>query len=54
VVDIKMRKLEWACHITRLEEERVTKTVLNGKFHNTRSVVKPRIRWEDVVQRDAL
>jgi len=53
VVDIKIRRLELVCHIARLEEERVTKTVLNGKFHNTRSVGKPRIRWKDV-QRDAL
>ena len=52
--DIKIRRLESAGHITSLEEERFTKTVLNGKSHNTRSVVKPRIRWEDVVQRDAL
>ena len=52
--DIKIRRLESVCYITRLEEERATKTVLNGKFQNTRSVGKPRIRWEDVVQRDAL
>lgn len=52
--DIKIGRLQLACHITRLEEGRVTKTVLNGQFHNTRSVVKPRIGLEDVVQRDAL
>jgi hypothetical protein len=46
VGDIKIGRLESVCHITRLEEERATKTVLNGKFHNTRSVGKPRIRWE--------
>jgi hypothetical protein len=33
-----------------MEEERVPKKVLNGTFHNTR----PRTRWADVVQRDAL
>jgi hypothetical protein len=27
---------------------------LEGKFHNTRSVGKPRTRWEDVVQSGAL
>jgi hypothetical protein len=26
----------------------------NGKFHNTRPVGRPRIRWEDAVQKDAL
>jgi hypothetical protein len=28
--------------------------MLNGKFHNTRSAGKPRTRWEDVVERDAV
>jgi hypothetical protein len=28
--------------------------VLHGKFHNARSVGRPRTRLEDVVQRDAL
>jgi hypothetical protein len=28
--------------------------VLNGKFHTTRPVGRPRTRWADVVQRDAL
>jgi hypothetical protein len=27
---------------------------LNGTFHNTRTVGRPRTRCEDVVQRDAL
>ena len=30
------------------------KKVLNGKFHNTRPVERPRIRWEDAVQKNAL
>jgi hypothetical protein len=29
-----------------------SKKVLNGKFHDTRPVAKPRTRWEDVVRRD--
>ena len=28
--------------------------VLNGNFHTTRPVGRPRTRWVDVVQRDAL
>jgi hypothetical protein len=35
-----------------MEDDRISIKVLNGKFHNTRQVVKPRTRWEDVVQRD--
>ena len=52
--DIKIRRLEWAGHIIRMEEERIPKKVLNGNFHTIRPVVRPRIRWANVVQRDAL
>jgi hypothetical protein len=54
VEDIKTRRLEWAGHITRMEEERIPKRVLNGSFSTTRPVGTPRTRWADVVQRDAL
>jgi hypothetical protein len=37
-----------------MEEERIPKNVLNGTFHNTRPVGRPRTRWADVVQRNAL
>jgi hypothetical protein len=35
-------------------EERIPKKVLNGKFHSTRPVGRPRTRWADAVQRDVL
>jgi hypothetical protein len=54
VEDIKIRRLEWAGHIIRIEEERIPKKVLNGNFHTTRAVGRPRTRWADVVQMDAL
>jgi len=34
--------------------KRIPKKVLNRNFHTTRPVGRPRIRWVDVVQRDAL
>jgi len=37
-----------------MEEERIPKKVLNGNFYTTRTVGRPRNRWADVVQRDAL
>jgi hypothetical protein len=37
-----------------MEEERIPKKVLNGTFHNTRPVGRPRTRWADMVQRDVL
>ena len=52
--DFKIRSLEWAGHIIRMEEERIPKEVINGNFRTTRPVGRPRTRWADVVQRDAL
>jgi hypothetical protein len=49
VEDFKIRRLEWAGHIIGMEEERIPKKVLNGNFHTTRSVGRPRTRWADVV-----
>jgi hypothetical protein len=53
IVDIKIRRLGWAERIIRMEEERIPKRVLNGNFHTTKPVGRPRTRWADVVQRDA-
>jgi len=41
-------------HIIRMEEGRVPKKILNGNFHTTRPVGRPRSRWADVIQRYAL
>jgi hypothetical protein len=53
VEDIKIRRLGWAGHII-MEEEKIPTKVLKGNFHTTRPVGRPRTRWADVVQRDAL
>ena len=52
--DIKIRRLGWAGDIIRMEEERIPEKVLNGNFYTTRLMGRPRTRWVDVVQRDAL
>jgi hypothetical protein len=54
VEDIKTRRLGWAGHIIRIEEERIPERVLNRNFHTTRPVGRPRTRWVNVVQRAAL
>jgi hypothetical protein len=53
VEDIKFRRLGWAGHIVRMEEQRIPKKVLNGNFHITRRMGRRRSRWADAVQRDA-
>jgi hypothetical protein len=35
-----------------MEDARIPKKILNGKFYNTRPVGKPRTRWEDTIQKD--
>ena len=52
--DIKIRRLGWAGHIIRKEEDKIPKKVLNGNFYTTRPVGRPKTRWADVIQRDAL
>jgi hypothetical protein len=37
-----------------MEDERIPEKVLNGKFHNKRSIGRPRKRLEDIPQTDAL
>jgi len=54
VEDIKIRRLEWAGRIIRMEEERIPKKAIKGNFHATRPVGRPRTRCADMVQRDAL
>ena len=38
----------------RRKDSKKKKKVLNGNFHTTRPVGRPKTRWADVVQRDAL
>jgi len=35
VEDIKIRRLRWAGHMIRMEEERIPEKVLNGNFYTT-------------------
>lgn len=51
--DTNIRRLGWMGHIIRIEDERIPKKVLNGKFHYTRPVGKPKTRREGIVQTDA-
>lgn len=50
--DFKIRELTGAAHSIRMDDERSQKKVLNGKFHNSRSVGKARTRWRDVALRN--
>jgi hypothetical protein len=44
---IKARKMRWAGHVARMEEERGVYRVLVGKPEGKRPLGRPRRRWED-------
>lgn len=52
--DIKIRGLGWVGHIIKMEEERIPKKILGGKFQNTRLVAKQKTSQEDVIKKDAV
>jgi hypothetical protein len=37
-----------------MDNSRISKKVLVGKFHGRRSVGRPRLRWDDNIRRDSL
>jgi hypothetical protein len=53
VTCIKLRRLQWAGHVQRMEGTRIPTKEFKAKFEGVRSVGKSRKRWEDVVQQDA-
>jgi hypothetical protein len=50
VTCIKIRRLHWAGHI-QMENTRIPKNALNGKFGGARTAGRPRGRWEDANDR---
>jgi hypothetical protein len=44
---VKSRRMRWAGHVARMEEERKVYKVLVGKPEGKRPLGRPRRRWED-------
>jgi hypothetical protein len=49
---VKSRRMRWAGHVARVEEERKLYTVLVGKPEGKRPLGIPRCRWEDGIRMD--
>ena len=49
---IKSRRLRWAGHVARMEEDRIAFKILTGKPTGRRPLGKPRRRWEDNIRMD--
>ena len=46
---IKVKRLEWARHLVRMNNDRSLKKIFNTKPDAARSVGRPKLRWEDGV-----
>jgi len=52
VVHIKLKRPAWAVHLMSMSDERTLKKIFNTKPDGTRSVGRPKLRWEDGVAQD--
>jgi hypothetical protein len=52
ITSIKVRRLEWAGHVVRMDDERVVKTVFLGNPGGRWKPGRPRLRWLDCLQDD--
>ena len=43
----KSRRLRWAAHVARMEDDRSAFKILTGKRKERDFLVRPRRRWED-------
>ena len=51
---IKSRRMRWAGHVARMDEERGVYRVLVGKLEGRRPLGRPRRRWVDNIRTDLL
>ena len=47
---INSRRLRWAGHVPKMEEDRSALNILTGKSTRKRPLGRPRRRWEDILK----
>jgi hypothetical protein len=52
VTDIKVKRLAWAGHLVRVNNDRTIKRIFNTKPGGVRGVGRTKLRWEDGVDQD--
>jgi hypothetical protein len=52
VRSIKVRQLEWAGRVVRMDDEIMVKIVFLGNPEGRRKPIRPRLRWLDCVEDD--
>jgi hypothetical protein len=50
---IKLRRLQWAGHVQRMESQSIPRMVMAGQMFGKRPVGKPKKRWMDAVKEDS-
>ncbi|KAJ4431060.1 hypothetical protein ANN_19653 [Periplaneta americana] len=53
VTHINLRRLEWAGHINRMENQRIPWKIIEGRMYDKRPIRRPKDRWADAVTVDA-
>jgi hypothetical protein len=54
LVFMKLRGLQWAGHVVRMDDERMPKKALQQTIYGKRAVGKSTKRWEDAVREDSI
>jgi hypothetical protein len=49
---IKVGRLKWAGHVLLMDQQRPAKRILNAKLKGTRRRGRPKLRWEDGVDKE--
>jgi hypothetical protein len=52
VTCITVKRLAWAGHLMRMNNDRTLKKIFNTKLDGDRSAGRPKLRWEDCVDQD--
>jgi hypothetical protein len=52
VTYIKVKRLAWAGHLVRMNNDRTIKKIFNTKPDGVRSAGRPKLRWEDGVDQN--
>jgi hypothetical protein len=49
----KLRRLQWAGHVQRMESQSIPRMVMAGQMFGKRAVGKPKKRWMDALKEDS-
>jgi hypothetical protein len=49
---IKGQRINWLCHLERMEEDRMPRKIFTQELEGTRRRGRPRKRWKEELERD--